>query len=353
VNAAADHHLLRSWLGLPAGPWPPDYYALLGLTPGPCDPAALETRVLDRMDKLRRHQLLHPELVTEGMNRLAQALICLSDPAAKAAYDAELVTVAAPPPAAEPPPSEPQSDGAPRVTEVPFEPGLLPPGAPPPPGLPPAPPGTLVVALRYEVVPAEELPPAHEVVAGPEVLPLPELDEPVVAPQPPALGNRAARRGIYTRLALVRKALRAWEGLRTLLADPREPFDRPARVLLLLESVREVRPLLPQLHGLVGIGRAGGTVAALVSQPALFDTIRSLLPDQRQAVAIDWRRGQVELQREHRRLRGLSRAGREPRTGPTGRQVLIRWVRQTPEVILILLAVVAFFVALIRGAAGR
>ena len=63
---------------------------LLGLTPGLSDPEEVERLVLDRMARLRSHQLLHPELVTEGMNRLAQALVCLTDPAARAAYDAEL-----------------------------------------------------------------------------------------------------------------------------------------------------------------------------------------------------------------------------------------------------------------------
>src|SRR5207249_1507061 len=139
---------------------------------------------------------------------------------------------------------------------------------------------------------------------------------------------------------------RAWERLRPVLADPREPFDRPARVLLLLEAAHEVRPLLPQLRGLVGgAGGPGGTVAAVVSRPLLLDALRSLLPDQRQAVAIDWRRGQVELQREYRRLRALSRAGRDPRTGPTVARVLARWVAATPEVILVVLAAAAVFVA--------
>src|SRR5207248_9650398 len=79
-----DHSLLRSWLGLPPGPWPPDHYALLGLAPGPCDAAAVERLVLARMARLRPHQLLHPELVTEGLKRLGPAPGCLTDPAARA-----------------------------------------------------------------------------------------------------------------------------------------------------------------------------------------------------------------------------------------------------------------------------
>src|SRR5262245_25493538 len=95
-----DFTLLRSWLGLVPGPWPPDHYTLLGLAPGPTNSASIEQVVLARMDSLRPHQLLHPDLVTEGMNRLAQALICLTDSAARAAYDAEQAFASKPAPAA-------------------------------------------------------------------------------------------------------------------------------------------------------------------------------------------------------------------------------------------------------------
>src|SRR5580658_10263591 len=85
-----DFSPLRLWLGLPQGPWPPDHYTLLGLPTGHCDPPLLEDLVLARMELLRPHQLLHPELVTEGMNRLAQALICLTDPIVRSTYNQEL-----------------------------------------------------------------------------------------------------------------------------------------------------------------------------------------------------------------------------------------------------------------------
>jgi len=383
LTPATDHDLLRSWLGLPPGPWPPDHYALLGLRPGEADPAAVEPRVLDRMDTLRRHQLLHPELVTEGMNRLAQALICLSAPAAKAAYDAELGLPRARPAAATAPPrppalpqptpadgpvapfdddvfsddatAEPPSDAT-QVIEVRFEPGLLPPGAPPPsPDLPPVPPGALVVALPFEVV--EEEPPAaplpYEVVPDAEPPPRVERGPPLPLPPPTDRRDRAARRWVYTRLALIRRGIRAWDRLRPVLADPQEPFDRPGRVLLLLEAVREVRPLLPRLRGVVGgPGEPGAAVAAVIGRPLLLDAVRSLLPDQRQAVAIDWRRGDVELRREYRRLRALSRAGRELPAGPRGSRVLARWAWETPELVLVALAAAALLVALVRGVAG-
>ena len=78
---------IRAWLGLPAGNWPPDHYALLGLSPGEVDAARIEQHVHDRLAKLRCYQLSHPEQATEAMNRLAQAFMCLTDPKAKQAYD--------------------------------------------------------------------------------------------------------------------------------------------------------------------------------------------------------------------------------------------------------------------------
>src|SRR4051812_45940295 len=82
-----NHQLICSWLGLSSATWPPDHYRLLGLTPGAVDPGRVEQLVQERMERVRRYQLTHPELATEAMTRLAQALNCLTDPATKRAYD--------------------------------------------------------------------------------------------------------------------------------------------------------------------------------------------------------------------------------------------------------------------------
>src|SRR5262245_12031578 len=88
------------------------------------------------MDRLRAHQLLHPDAVTEGMNRLAQALVCLTDPVARAAYDRTHGFAPAVPfeiVEDEPLPASGPEDT--RIgelpTEVPFEPGMWPPGQAP------------------------------------------------------------------------------------------------------------------------------------------------------------------------------------------------------------------------------
>jgi hypothetical protein len=84
------HELICDCLQLSPDRWPPDHYTLLGLEFGEADTRRIEQRVAERMEKLRRYQLTHTDQVTEGMNRLAQALVCLTDPVSKQAYDAKL-----------------------------------------------------------------------------------------------------------------------------------------------------------------------------------------------------------------------------------------------------------------------
>src|SRR5688572_12059457 len=105
------HELICNWLGIPADAWPPDHYRLLGLSPGEGDVPLIEQRVHQRLDCVRRYQMMHPEQATEVMNRLAQAFVCLTDPAAKRAYDVALLGERARPsgppplpPAVKPPP---------------------------------------------------------------------------------------------------------------------------------------------------------------------------------------------------------------------------------------------------------
>ena len=210
-----DFNLLRSWLGLPPGPWPPDHYTLLGFPPGSCDPAAVEPRVMRKMDLLRQNQLLHPELVTEGMNRLAQALITLTDPIGKAAYDSELGFKHAPQPISAPAkaPLPLASQPAPVVVSEPvLEDDDLDEDAPaerldpmtltqeitlPPAGL----------IQPYEVLEAAELLPLALLFEEPErPKPVEKVVEgvpaqPVVRPWPTP---PSSRRWIYARLALMR-----------------------------------------------------------------------------------------------------------------------------------------------------
>lgn len=361
-----DHSLLRVWLGLPPGPWPPDHYTLLALRPGHGDPTAVEPLVLERMARLRPHQLLHPELVTEGMNRLAQALICLTDSVARAAYDAELGLMPQPTPSRAPrvhpgPAPETEADfllllrglgedsPRPATDAVPVVETVFAPGLPPPEPLPPA----------YEVVEPEPLPPAYElvpyeVVEDPEVAPVPPYEvveaELVSAPVVPAVPWRPAnRRQLYARLVALRRLLAAWGKLQPILANPREPLDRPIQVLTLIEAAEEVRLLLMSQREIIReMRRPGSLVVALVCQPLLLATLRTLLPDQRRAVAIDWRRAQRVLEQDQTRLRELARSRSLPRRRARRRGQFFRWIIQIPECVLLVLAVLGIAVLLLR-----
>jgi hypothetical protein len=361
-----DYNLLRSWLGLPPGPWPPDHYTILGFPLGLCDPAAVEPRVMEKMDRLRHHQLLHPELVTEGMNRLAQALITLTDSIGRTAYDSELGIK---PQATAQPPSRwvavfklpspgrpvPVIVAEPVIDDDIFSEEELPVERPDP------------TELTQEIVLAGAVQAyaiVEELVPPPLELPFEDLAErggPVVEglvvqvpavrpwPTPPS-----SRRWIYTRLALIRRARRGWEKLRPILGDPQDPIDRPGRMLLLLEAVRSVRPHLPALAGVVGgIDEPGGIVAAVINQPLLLDTLRRLLPDQRRALAIDWRRGQRQLQSEYSRLRSQARELRGQAEGIQRVPTVLRWLRDFPEILLLALALFALVLAAMRALLTR
>ncbi|WP_439620889.1 hypothetical protein [Gemmata sp.] len=317
-----DVALLRSWLALPPGPWPPDHYALLGLDRGATDPAAIEAVVLAKMDHLRAHQLRHPDLATEGMNRLVQALVCLTDPAARAAYDEGLA---------------PERPGAPEPLEVPFVPGLGPPE--------PGPPADFVpVRPAYVLVPDE--PPAYVVV--PDEPPAPE---PEPLPLPSTAWRSRTRRDLFARLAVLRRVLAAWRTLRPVLADPGEPLNRPAAVLALLEAAAALRPLLRAYRDDFPEG-SGAFVAVLVRQRFVLPTFRTLLPDQRRALSLDWSRGELFLRGEHDRFRELVRAGRTPRSRDRTGARLLRWAVRTPELVPVVLAVVWAVVTVLRARGG-
>ena len=334
------HDRLRAWLGLSAdAPWPPDHYTLLGLVQGTGDLADIESRVLDRMELLRPHQLLHPEPVTEGMNRLAQALVCLTDPVARADYDREIGIPAAPFEVVE---SEPIASEP--FIELPLEPELVPPVESPPPVYEVVP-----EPLPYEVVEDKPksialpppLPPQHKSrrrrTRGADLL---SAEPTVVAP--------ISRRAVYRQLAALRKALRMWEGLRAVLGTPAEQLATPVSVLLFVRALADARQVLPEIKWAIrGPGTPGGVVAALVRLPHALHAVRVLVPTQRQTVALDWRNGFDELLRERKRLRELAFIARPRRGGG----IVTRFVRElirTPEWCLLGFALAALVFAFLR-----
>jgi hypothetical protein len=370
---AMTHELICTWLGLPAGVWPPDHYSLLGLTPGEDDVALIEHRVQERLDAVRGYQMMHPEQATEAMNRLAQAFVCLTEPQAKKQYDAALLgtqTATAAPPT---PPhntvlEKPEDDtlvsrGSPLAASAPV--ALLPPPAvkPSSPAKPPPLPPRLPTPAKPPPLPSER--------AVPPMPPLPALPTPVskevgTEPAPPfrppaerldpvveAARSPQARRGLGTRRSLLRRIkltrhlLQAWNQTGKLLSAPPRKLKRMAAEEL-DNDLSEISNLLERFPPRLGqAGQPGYLVLSLVHQD-LQETFQSLNQGQRDALRLDWEAGQ-KLLTSHRdflreEVQQLRHQTVRQRLGHAARC----FFRDQPGILLLLLALLALNVAIWR-----
>jgi hypothetical protein len=325
-----DHDQICSWLQVPNGNWPPDHYTLLGLPPGESDIARIEQHVHERMEKVRVYQLTNPDPATEAMNRLAQALICLTDPHAKKAYDQKLFperfAEPEPPPVRRVPSGSRSSRslawlfGRSSVPEPPTEPhvNLDWETTPPPQRLPiQAETPTLADAVSETTSqPVAPTPPSVDAAGSGQ----PMVD--TGAPQPaaePASNQANWRKGLGTRRALhyrliwQRQLLWAWHGAGKYLNRSNRTLHRPAEATELIHHLQSIRELL-KAFPLFGVANPPGyLVMGLASQPMIVPTFQTLLPSQRQAMARDWQAGLKVLQ-AHRQflrqeLRALKRRG--------------------------------------------
>jgi len=310
-----DTALLMNWLGLPPGPWPPDDRALLGLPPAstPVSATDAEQQALARMETLRPHQLKHPELVTEGMNRLAQALI-------------GMMALAPAVEAAPPPPPKPRR--------------------PPKPELPASPPAPVVldaevipdaVAVSHPRPPATP-PPLHA------VFPVP----PVSVPDPPEGTNYfpTDRRNGYRELVFLRRLRDAWELLRRTLGDANDPLTSAEAVYELLSGARDLAALRQREEfGRVIRGDAE-SVATVAVQPAV---LRELVPSQRWGLAVSWDAGRLAIERREKWLRERLRESKPARRFPAGDGELASFFRANPEWALVALTLLAVLVGVLRS----
>jgi hypothetical protein len=271
------HTLICTWLQLPANSWPPDHYRLLGLEPGEGDLALIEQRVNQRLDAVRPYQMMHPEQATEVMNRLAQAFICLTEPAAKRSYDEQLLGVR---PRAVPPPLPPM---VPVATPVPE---ALP-GEPREPfawlGTPVAegPGGALAPELQPAPPPKPAPPPPVEV---------PKTDPSQEAAQSPATRHGlSTRRGLYQRVLQTRHLQRLWHSMGKYLDDPERRFTgTDAREFYkLVEEVESAADDFP----LIGDPGQPGQYILTLGQFDHSRTLRGLTQGQRELLRTDWQSG--------------------------------------------------------------
>jgi hypothetical protein len=301
-----NHDKICTWLGLPSGQWPPDHYALLGLTPGEGDVTRIETHVQERLAKLRCYQLSHPDQATEAMNRLAQAFMCLTDPEAKRAYDQAVGNLpqqrnGGAGDASKQAPSKPRGiddTAVPPKTQVDWQ------GAPPP-----------------ERTTATIPPPANSSVAANDQPPPPSLQPAQAAPPPPlsqpadalyeaALTSPEARRGLGTihklveRIDHTRRLLWAWELAGKILDKPKRRLTQTASRTEWTRRLGEISELLVDFPRILGQpGQPGYRVMALARLEMTPDMFNMLDPAQREALAADWRAGRVILLGHRRFLR--------------------------------------------------
>lgn len=324
------HELICSWLGLPPDCWPPDHYRLLGLDVGEGDVALIEQRVHQRLDSVRPYQMMHPEQATEAMNRLAQAFVCLTEPAAKLSYDAQLLGMKpkpAPPPLPTPPPA-PAPPPLPGPAAEPRDPlvWLYTPGINGPGGVPPPP-------VRVPP-PAEQEGPNAPSAAPPAPQPLDPILE-AAQRSDQARRHLATRRALYHRVALTRKLQRLWHKLGRHLQDAEKRLNRQEanELYKLIEQVEEASESFPLL------GEAGQPGHLIISLTQLDRSreLRNLDQLQRESLRRDWEAGLrfLEAHRDFLReeIAAARRRGRRERLARAARA----WLNEKPAVALLVL----------------
>lgn len=367
--------LICGWLGLAAGDWPPNHYALLGLEPGETDIALIEQQVHERVRLLRSYQLSNPEAVTAAMNRIAQAFTCLTDARTKKAYDAALLGVDAEEELTEAgPPLLELPDSLPHGTEEdplawlygPWSQLAL---APPPPGqvqadwrtAPPPPirePDTTTVA-------EEPPPPTHPPDTSSAVADAAPADASAPsAPQessPPALDPRmqaartapSARRGLgtkralYYRIARTRQLIRAWVQIGKAVAQPKRRLTRMSDAAQFTTGLQTVLQLLrgfPPILG--GVGQPGYFVVILAQQQMPVPTFRALVLRQREELARDWQDAHTLLLHHQQFLRQELRALRKKSALGRALRAMHAFANDQPGKFLLLLALLSLLLAI-------
>jgi hypothetical protein len=351
-----DYQLLRQWLRLaPEGSWPPSAQELLGLaqppataTP-PLNPEEIEARVLERLDWLRPYQLKYPELVTEGMNRLAQALLeiaqrprpCWAGPSSQSPTAAAVET-------------DTRSEEAPAITFTQTQPEgekrdvqaarEQPPALHPPPPFPPTPPPSpqpVATVAGTQEVPAshqDTLVPAVAAAAWPAPQPLP------MAPPLPRWAQKSpdgpTRRQLYRRLVRLRRLWHTWCEIGEILTASTF-LDDPLSLLRFHTVHRQLREHVRFLNDLwsPAFASPGAWAAALLRQEHAVPLLRELEPEQRLRFLLDWRRGEEHLATLYQQLRQQLHEQRHARIRrPRWWLRLARWMCQPESILVLLLA---------------
>lgn len=301
-----NQEILCTWLGVPKTGWPPDAWTLLGLTHGEHDLPTIEERVQDRMTKLRHYQLSFPEEATEGMNRLAEAFVTLTEACSK--KQAAEATAAA---AANPPH---QAALAKDETSVSKNTKLDWRNEPPP--------------VRQETASAPELV-VEDKAAPDEIL----VSKPFVAPAKPlrrdidpvlarelaeesdeATSSVGTLEAVILRVETTRRLLHAWEKIGKLLkaAPKRISANQSEQFAKRLEAIAEVMQDYPAFLG--HPGKPGYRVVVLARLKLPLSIVRAMTPEQRDELLFDWQAGYQVMLVHRKYLRRLFKSMRNRTT---------------------------------------
>jgi hypothetical protein len=315
------------------------------------------------MGSVRRYQLAHPEEVTEVMNRLAQALLCLADPRAKAAYDAQLQSAQTraalasellPPSQGREETGEPFGPPASAGAQAP----VLPMGGVEQDWLA-SPPPRRRIELTEESSTQDEVSAPSDISQGvggdhPESngAPLPQGEEIAGADTalpygPPAGRTRfVTKSALYARIAQVRRLTLDWDQVGKYLSEPNRLLQRPAEATELIRHMHAVRELAEGTPHLIGqAGQPGYLVLALARQQMIVPTLQTLLLSQREALARDWKAGQDRLHQERHVLRGEVHEFRRRTKWKHGFRLMAASLLRNPGLVLVLLGWVALNLA--------
>jgi hypothetical protein len=362
-----NHELICSWLELsPEEGWPPDHYRLLGLEPGEDRTDRIEQRIHECLDTVRRYQMTYPEQATEAMNRLAQAFVCLTEPAAKQVYDASLLGKAACTATVEPEALR-ETPGPQDPLSWLYNPATLGEIGPPPvrrmfASLPTPPTAEVPADGEAETVEAETLdmgleaetftpatePPPVRGVSLPEEEPAPPPD-PIseAACCPAACRGLRSKRGLYHRIARTRQLLRLWQHVGRYLADPTRRLTRSSELRDLDEHLGEIVEALEDFPPVLGRAGQPGYLVATLEDMELKPTFQKLTPDQREGLSRDWEAG-LQLLKVHRDLlRKKAQTLKDRRRTPLVRAVRLL-LRKPLVTVIVLAALIALNVAVWR-----
>lgn len=339
-----NYALLREWLSLPPGPWPPTDRDLLGVAKdGVIDATTVELNALKRMDVLRPHQLRHPELVTEGMNRLAQALIAMT--AGSAAPIGEIPAKKLKKVVKERTPVEIRKPKSEVKLELEGTAGIASGLVPP-------------TILDAEVIGLEPAPATRDFIPESYAVQtdepsIPPLDEPILIPEPPpgtVLAPTPRRLG-YRELVRMRRYRQAWDKFRSILGDPSEMLLSPVKITNYLDAIATLRMAMERKPDPTNRfpDSAGHYVISVTTHPVPLALLRDLVSSQRRILARDWAVASAELDAKTTRLRRVMASSHRKRVLARPLSQFRNVLRRNPEWILTVLLLAALVVGFLRS----